>query len=116
VGDLGVFIEDKGSGTVLLGQSARTGIETKAIPSNLTALGKDGRAMAASPYVAGRQIKISQYAYEKMIDNKGSYKNHLLSQIMNFRIADKASATRNDDLFDTFCYAAILACGSESRM
>jgi len=111
-GNLGIFVEDKGSGTVLLGQSIRTGIETKSIPSHITALGKDDRAMAASPYIAGRQIKISQYAYNKMIDNKGSYKNHLLSQIMNFRIADKASYSRSDDLLDTLTYAAILACGS----
>jgi Terminase large subunit, T4likevirus-type, N-terminal len=115
-GSLGIFIEDKGSGTVLLGQSARTGIETQAIPSHLTALGKDGRAMAASPYVAGHQIKISKYAYEKMVDNKGSFKNHLLSQILNFRIADKASSTKSDDLLDTLTYASILACGSDGYM
>ena len=111
-GSLGIFIEDKGSGTILLGQSTRTGIETKAIPSNLTALGKDGRAMAASPYVAGRQIQIAQYAYEKMVDSKGSYKNHLLSQIMNYRIADKESYKRVDYIFDCLTYSAILACGS----
>ena len=111
-GSLGIFIEDKGSGTVLLGQSIRTGVHTKAIPSNLTSIGKDERAIASSPYVAGRQIKISQYAYNKMIDSKGSYKNHLLSQIMNYRIAEKESYKRADDLIDCLTYAAILACGA----
>ena len=111
-GNLGIYIEDKGSGTVLLGQSNRTGIETGAIPSNLTALGKDERAIASSPYIAGGQVKISQEAFEKMIDFKGSYKNHLVSQINNFRLADKQSYKRSDDLLDTVTYASILGCGN----
>ncbi|MDF9788115.1 terminase large subunit domain-containing protein [Polynucleobacter sphagniphilus] len=111
-GNLGIYIEDKGSGTVLLGQSERSGIPTIAIPSNLTALGKDERAIAASPYIASGQVRISQYAFEKMLEFKGSYKNHLISQINNFRLADKQSYKRSDDCLDTLTYAAILGCGS----
>jgi hypothetical protein len=111
-GNLGIFIEDKGSGTILLAQSPRVGIETTAISSTLTALGKDERCIGASPYVAGGQVRISQYAFEKMTSWKGSLRNHLTSQINNFRIADKQAYRRQDDALDALIYCILLGCGS----
>lgn len=111
-GNLGIFVEDKGSGTILLAQSSRVGISTSAIPSALTSLGKDERAIGASPYVAAGQVRISQYAFEKMAEFKGAYRNHLTSQINNFRIADREAYKRSDDLLDALVYSIILGCGS----
>src|SRR5271169_2853657 len=43
-GSLGIFIEDKGSGTVLIQQARRRGWNAHAIDTALTSMGKDERA------------------------------------------------------------------------
>jgi hypothetical protein len=50
-GSVGAFIEDKNSGTILLQQSHRRGMQAQAIDSKLTAMGKDERAINVSSYV-----------------------------------------------------------------
>jgi hypothetical protein len=50
-GSVGVWIEDKNSGTILLQQALRRQWPARAIESELTAMGKDERAISVSTYV-----------------------------------------------------------------
>ncbi len=104
----GVFIEDKNSGTILLQQAVRRGLPVEGIASKLTAMGKDERALAASPYVHQGRVKYSDYAYSKIATYKGKPRNHLVEQVESFRMGDQKRA-REDDLLDTFCYGISLA-------
>ena len=61
-----MFIEDKNSGTILLQQAIQRGLPVEGIESKLTAMGKDERALAASPYVHQGRVKYSDYAYNKI--------------------------------------------------
>jgi len=107
----GVFIEDKGSGTVLLQQALRRGLTVRAIDSKLTALGKDERAISVSGYVHQGKVKYAAEAWAKMAVNKGSSRNHLVDQVERFRIGDK-DGKRQDDLLDGFCYGIAIALGN----
>lgn len=107
----GIFIEDKQSGTVLLQQLYQSGLSVFPIDSKLTQMGKDERALAASPYIASNLVKLSANAYEKTMKLKGNTRNHLLSQLAAFRIGDKDASKRADDLIDCFTYSTILGVG-----
>jgi hypothetical protein len=104
----GVRIEDQNSGTILLQQARRRELPVGAIESKLTAMGKDERALAASPCVHQGQVKYSDHACDKITTYKGKPRNHFLEQVEGFRVGDKKSA-REDDLLDTFCYGIPLA-------
>jgi hypothetical protein len=110
-GSLGVFIEDKSSGMILLQQAARRGWPAHPIESELTAVGKDERAISVSGYVYRELVKISRPAYDKTTNYKGTTRNHLLGQVVGFRVGDK-DGTREDDLLDCFCYGAAIALGN----
>jgi hypothetical protein len=109
MGSLGVFIEDKASGIVLIQQAQRRGWDAKAIDSKLTALGKDERAINVSGYVWQEKFKISEYAYNKTAIYKGITRNHYLTQVLGFRIGVE---NKDDDLTDTFTYALSIALGN----
>jgi len=111
-GSVGVWIEDKGSGTILIQQSLNKGWPAQPIDSKLTAAGKDARAFNASAAVGSGKVKISQAAYEKTVVYKDVSRNHLTSQIANFRIGDKDAHKRADDLLDTFCYGVAIGLGN----
>lgn len=111
-GSKGIWIEDKGSGTVILQNLMKTGANVYPIESKLTQCGKDERALAASPYIASDLVKITDHAYNKTMKLKGAVRNHLLSQLAAFRIGDKDAAKRADDLVDTFTYGVILGAGN----
>jgi phage terminase large subunit-like protein len=108
-GSLGVWIEDKVSGTILLQQAARNGMNAHSIDSKLTAVGKDERAISVSGYVYRGQVKISVNAYEKVTSYKGFSRNHFMNQVMGFRIGVK---DQDDDLLDTFTYGVAIALGN----
>jgi len=110
VGSLGVWIEDKASGMVLLQQGARRGWATNAIDSKLTSVGKSERAISVSGYVYRGMVKVSQFAYDKMVNYKGSTRNHMLNQVLTFTIGIKDQG--EDDLLDAFCYAVAIALGN----
>lgn len=111
LGSLGAMIEDKDSGQILLQAAQRKGMPATAIPSELTAIGKDERAIKASGHVYPGRVKISRHAFEKVSDFKGTSRNHLVSQVTGFRIGDKDAAKRADDLLDGFCYGVCVALG-----
>jgi hypothetical protein len=110
-GSLGVWIEDKNSGTILLQQAQRRGMRAQAIESKLTAMGKDERAINVSGYVHRENVKYTDHAFNKVLIYKQKSRNHLLDQIESFRIGDKQS-DRDDDLLDTFCYGIAIALGN----
>ena len=116
LGNVGAFAEDKGSGTILIQQAKRRGLQCHSIDSKLTAMGKDERALAASPYVSSGQVKLSEYAHNKTLTYKNVERNHLLTQVIGFRLADKDAAKRADDLLDVFTYSTILALGNDAGM
>jgi hypothetical protein len=107
-GSLGAFIEDKGSGTILLQQARRRGWMARAIDSKLTDLGRDARCINASGYVHRGMVKISATAYDRVITYKGTTRNHLLGQIVGYRVGIDQG---EDDALDTFTYGVALALG-----
>lgn len=110
-GSIGAFIEDKNSGTILLQQAQRRGLQVMAIDSKLTAMGKDERAISVSGYVHRGQVKYTDHAFNKITIYKQRPANHLVEQIEAFRVGDKRSR-REDDLLDTFCYGIAAALGN----
>jgi hypothetical protein len=109
-GSIGTMIEDKDSGTILLQQALRRGLQAVAIDSKLTAMGKDEQALSVSGYVYRGQVKYTDFAFNKISTYKRRSKNHMVDQIESFRIGDKESK-REDDLLDTFCYGIALTLG-----
>ena len=108
-GSIGAWIEDKGSGTVLLQQAQRHGLDAQPIQGNLTAMGKEGRALNVSSYVHQERVKISKTALNKIVNFRGLSKNHLLSQVCGFRMGTKTP--HGMDLLDCFTYAVAIALG-----
>jgi hypothetical protein len=111
-GSIGVMIEDKASGTVLLQQARNGGWPAYPIESKLTSMGKNERAIAASPYVHRGDIKITDSAFHKTKVHKGRSANHLVAQITSFRIGSRDGAS--DDLLDCFCYGIAMARGTNA--
>ena len=109
MGSAGAWIEDKSSGMVLLQQAARRGWQARAIPSPLTAVGKDERAISVSGYVHRGDVKISRAAYDKITTYKARTGNHLLMQVFRFQLGVK---DQQDDLLDCFCYGIALSLGN----
>lgn len=110
-GSLGVWIEDKSSGEILLQQARRRGLNVHPIDSKLTSVGKDERAInAASSHFRG-EIKISRECHQQVVAFKGVTRNHLIAQVTGFRVGDKDAAKRSDDLLDCFTYSVSIALG-----
>lgn len=112
MGSLGVFIEDKSSGTILLQQAENLGLPVHGIDSELTAVGKDERAVNVSGYVYRGMVKVSRYAYDKVKEYKQRSANHFLKQVLGFVLGDKDAAKRADDLFDVFAYGIAIGLGN----
>lgn len=114
MGSTGAFIEDKSSGMVLIQHAQRKGWPVTPINGDLTELasvGKDERAISVSGYVYRGMVKISKHAYDKVTIYKETTRNHLLGQVVGFRIGDK-TPNRSDDLFDCFAYGIAIALGN----
>jgi len=111
-GSIGAMIEDKSSGMVLLQQAVRRGWPAYPIESPLTKVGKDERCISVSGYVHRGMVKICRHAYDKVTNYKGTTRNHLLGQMVGFRVGDK-DATREDDALDAAVYGIAIALGNE---
>lgn len=110
MGVAGTFIEDKASGMVLLQHAATNNWPAIAIDSKLTSLGKSERAISASPQVYQGHVKIAGPAYDKVISYKGVTENHMLTQVLGFRVGSKDQI--DDDLLDCFCYGVCIGLGN----
>jgi hypothetical protein len=98
---------------MLLQQCALRGLPVYPLPSDLTAAGKDNRAINASGPVYRGEVKFSRVVADKNdVTFKGATRNHFLSQITGFRIGDKNAAKRADDCLDTFTYAIAITLGN----
>lgn len=119
LGSMGVHIEDKGTGTVLIQQAQNAAAADSSsimslaqpIDSALSAMGKSERGIDAEPYVRAGDVKICEEAYHKVVKYKASTKNHFLSQVLGFLVGSED--TNPDDLFDCFCYGVILSLGNK---
>ena len=108
-GSIGAWIEDKASGMVLIQQSARRGWPARAIDSKLTSVGKSERAISVSGYVYREMIKLTEQAFNHVTSYKSVSRNHLLSQVLAFRVGNKDQI--DDDLLDCFTYGIAIALG-----
>ena len=79
------------------------------MPQKLTALGKAERAINVSGYVFRGMVKVLETSYNRVITFKQVTKNHLLGQVMGFRIGD--TEDRHDDLLDAFTYGVAISLG-----
>lgn len=111
-GSAGSWIEDKSTGSVLIQHARNKGMQVEAISSDLTALGKDPRAISASPYVYRGDVKISRHAYDKVVAYRGQTRNHLLSQVCGYRLGTKTP--HGMDLLDCFTYGVMLGVGDSN--
>jgi len=112
-GVVGTFIEDAAAGSILIQQGRARGWNTLAIDSKLTSVGKDERAISVSGYYHQGLIKISQFAFDKIVNFKNASRNHLITQITSFRIGDKDAYKRADDLLDAFVYSLAIGVGNK---
>lgn len=109
----GAVIEDKDSGQVLIMQAAKDAKMrslVRPIPSEFTALGKDGRAVSISGHVYRGLVKFAEPAYRKTSVYKGRKLNHAFDQVTTFRMA-QGTPLDEDELFDCFCYGVGLTLG-----
>lgn len=110
-GFVGCWIEDKDSGQVLLQQAKRKGWTwAQPLPSDFTALGKEGRALSVSGYASQGKMKMTAPAWEKTTVYKGKLKNHFKYQVTSFRMG-KGTPDDADELFDIWCYSLSSAFG-----
>ncbi|PZR49633.1 hypothetical protein [Paraburkholderia fungorum] len=115
-GSIGVFIEDKQTGSMLLQHGEKAGWPTVAIPGELTAIGKSGRASLASGPVFQGRVKLSALAFDKITEYKGISRNHLITQVTSFSLGDKLAYKRADDLADCFFYGVLVALEGEQSL
>jgi len=115
-GSIGVFIEDKQTGSMLLQHGEKEGWPTVAIPGELTTIGKSGRASLSSGPVFQGRVKLSQYAFDKVTEYKGITRNHLITQVTSFSLGDKQAYKRADDLADGFFYGVLVALEGEAPL
>jgi hypothetical protein len=80
------------------------------MPQKLTQLGKAERAINVSGYVFQGKVKILETAYDRVLTYKQVTKNHLLGQILGFRVGDVED--RQDDLLDAFTYGVAISLGN----
>jgi hypothetical protein len=110
MGSIGAFIEDKGSGTVLIQQAKNHDWPAHAIDVALTNKGKVERALSASGYHYTGKVKMARDAYERNQPFKGRYANHMVVQVTGFRPDSKEQV--NDDCLDVYCYGLLIALGN----
>lgn len=116
MGSFGVWIEDKGSGTILLQQIQSNqqfidkGWRAHPIDTALTAMGKVERAVNVSGYVIAGMVKFFRKAWEKVVTYKDATRNHLVFQILSFMPSTKDMGS--DDCLDTFTYGCAIGLGN----
>jgi hypothetical protein len=110
LGTRGCFIEDKASGSILLQQARRKNLVASEMPQRLTQLGKSERAINVSGYVFQGRVKFLEPAYNRVLTYKQVTKNHLLGQVLGFRVGDVED--RQDDLLDCFTYGIAISLGN----
>jgi hypothetical protein len=109
-GSLGTWIEDKASGSILIQQARRRGWQVQPIDNDLVSLGKDARCINVSGYVHRGDVKLTEACYDRVLTYKGTSRNHLLGQVIGYRVGIDQD---EDDLLDCFTYGIAMACGDQ---
>lgn len=107
-GSVGVVVEDKGPGVVLLQQLHRRGNVTP-IPEEIVKVGAATQALNVSGYTAAGKVRFSEQAVQRTSSYKGVDANHLLSQIGSFSADDKEAEFKA--LLRAFVYGVTIALG-----
>jgi hypothetical protein len=110
----GIHIEKPGMGLRLLEVAGEQRIQAAELPNDWVMAGKDQRALMIEPHVSAGRVKFARTAYSKQMEFKGAIYNHALSQITGFRLFDRKTSKRADDLADAFMYA-VLRCLGDGR-
>jgi len=110
LGHRGCFIEDKASGSILLQQARRRMLLVHEMPEKLVQLGKAERAINVSGYVFRGMVKLLETSYDRVLTFNQVTKNHLLGQVLGFRVGD--TEDRQDDLLDAFTYGVAISLGN----
>jgi hypothetical protein len=108
-----MWIEDKDSGQALLqfaAKQAKLSKRVKPLPSEITALGKEGRAVSVSGYIHRGLVKVTDRAYDKVSDYHGRSANHFMKQVTEFRVG-QGTPLDEDEQFDCLCYGAAVTFG-----
>jgi hypothetical protein len=113
MGTVGTFVEDKGSGITLLQRAARSGWPATPIDSKLTSMSKDARGTGVSDFVHHGKVKISEHAYNKIVEYKGRAQNHFLTQFFGYRLGVERQA---DDLYDCGVYGISIGLGDSDGL
>ena len=87
------------------------GFSPNEIPSEYVMLGKDNRALHVEPHFLANRVKIGRSALDKRSNYRGATANHLARQLTEFKLFDKDSFRREDDLLDAACYAVLVGLG-----
>lgn len=111
-GAVGVWIEDRVTGTTLLQGAKAKGLPAQALPEKLTTIGKEARAISASPHVHRGHVKLAPLAYDKVTTFREIRRNHLLAQVCGYRVGVKTP--HGMDLLDCFTYAVLVSLGDSS--
>lgn len=111
-GSIGTFVEDKAAGSILLQQAPRNRWQMQPICGKMTSAGKDARAINASVYINKGQVKISEFAFNKVSVFRGTSKNHWLAQMANYRVGQTEG--KEDDLFDSGVYGIAIGLGNNN--
>lgn len=109
-GYTGCWIEDKDSGQILIQQATKRKMKVHAIIEELTAMGKDGRAVNISGYVYKGLVRYTEHAFNKTWVYKGRSKNHSLEQVTTYRMGH-GTPLDEDELFDCFNYGVAITLG-----
>ena len=114
MGFVGLYVEDRGSGTSLIQSGQAAGLPVYGIKNSLTGKSKDERVILAIDYFSKGLWKISQHAADKVTTFKQRSRNYFTSQLFEFRLNDPKAHSRPDDLLDVACYSMIF-CNSELK-
>lgn len=107
-GSVGVVVEEKGPGTVLIQQLHRRG-NVSPIPEEIVKVGAATQALNVSGYTAAGQVRFSGQAVQRTTSYKGSDANHLLLQVGSFSADDKEAEFKA--LLRAFVYGIASALG-----
>lgn len=107
-----IYIEDAAAGVTLLQAAKRRLWNVQAIPTKLSMKSKDERVLLASSYFFQRKVHITKYCHDKVMSWQGRTKNHLISELCGYRLADKDAYKRADDCNDAAVYCTLMGLGN----
>jgi len=110
-GPSGVWIENRGSASVLLEAAKSRRWMAYAIDNKLVTMGTVEKAVSASGYVASHKVKLTRGAYERTCLYRGVDRNHLVGQIISCRIGAK-QAQPEEELLKAFLDGTMITLGN----